>query len=61
MCIRDRTAHLDALTAAEILATVETLMADRTVVLVSHGPGWERQAGQTITLHHGRLAALVAT
>ena len=61
LLLDEPTAHLDALTAAEILATVETLLADRTVVLVSHGPGWEGQASQTITLHHGQLAALVAT
>ena len=50
-----------AITAAEILATIETLMADRTVVLVSHGPGWAGPAGQTITLHHGKLAGPAAT
>jgi ATP-binding cassette subfamily C protein CydD len=52
-------AHLDAITAAQILATIETLMADRTVVLVSHGPGWAGPAGQTITLDHGRTPAAV--
>ena len=40
LLLDEPTAHLDAITAAEILATVETLMAHRTVVLVSHGPGW---------------------
>ena len=48
-------AHLDAITAAEILATIETLPAPRTVVLVSHGPAWADSAGRTITLDHGRL------
>jgi len=48
-------AHLDAITAAEILATIETLSAHRTVVLVSHGPGWAGPASQQITLDHGRL------
>ena len=32
-------------------------MAHRTVVLVSHGPGWAGPADQTITLDHGKLAA----
>jgi len=59
LLLDEPTAHLDAITAAEILATIETLLADRTVVLVSHGPAWERQASQTITLDHGKLAALV--
>jgi len=56
LLLDEPTAHLDAITAAQVLATVETLMAHRTVILVSHGPGWAGPAGQTITLHHGKLA-----
>jgi ATP-binding cassette subfamily C protein CydD len=59
LLLDEPTAHLDAITAAEILATIETLMADRTVVLVSHGPGWAAPGGQAIALDHGRQAALV--
>jgi ATP-binding cassette, subfamily C, bacterial CydD len=59
LLLDEPTAHLDAITAAEILATIETTLADRTVVLVSHGPAWERQAGHVITLDRGNLAALV--
>jgi ABC-type multidrug transport system fused ATPase/permease subunit len=55
LLLDEPTAHLDAITAAEILATFETLQAPRTVVLVSHGPGWVGQAVRTITLDHGRL------
>ena len=58
LLLDEPTAHLDAITAAEILATIETLMAHRTVVLVSHGPGWAGPAGQAITLHHGRMPAV---
>jgi ATP-binding cassette, subfamily C, bacterial CydD len=61
LLLDEPTAHLDAITAAEILATIETLMAHRTVVLVSHGPGWAGPAGQAITLHHGKLAGPAAT
>ena len=61
LLLDEPTAHLDAITAAEILATIETLMAHRTVVLVSHGPGWAGPAGQTIILDHGKLAALVTS
>jgi ATP-binding cassette, subfamily C, bacterial CydD len=50
-------AHLDAISAAGILAAIETLPAHRTVVLVSHGPGWAGPAGRTITLDRGRLVA----
>jgi ABC-type transport system involved in cytochrome bd biosynthesis fused ATPase/permease subunit len=56
LLLDEPTAHLDAITAAQVLATVETLMAHRTVILVSHGPGWAGPAGQTITLHHGKRA-----
>ena len=60
LLLDEPTAHLDAITAAEILATIETLMAYRTVVLVSHGPGWAGPADQTITLDHGKLAGPAA-
>jgi ATP-binding cassette, subfamily C, bacterial CydD len=59
LLLDEPTAHLDAITAAEILTTIETLLADRTVVLVSHGPAWAGPADQVITLDHGNLAALV--
>jgi len=61
LLLDEPTAHLDPITAAEILATIETLLADRTVILVSHGTGWERSASQVLTLHDGKLAALVAS
>jgi ABC-type bacteriocin/lantibiotic exporter with double-glycine peptidase domain len=48
-------AHLDAITAAGILAAIEALPGHRTVVLVSHGPGWAGPADQTIILDHGKL------
>jgi ATP-binding cassette, subfamily C, bacterial CydD len=55
LLLDEPTAHLDPITAAEILTTIETLMADRTVILVSHGLTWAGPADQTITLDHGRL------
>jgi len=61
LLLDEPTAHLDPVTAAEILATIETQLAHRTVVLVSHGPGWAGPAGQTITLDHGRMPALVTS
>jgi ATP-binding cassette subfamily C protein CydD len=59
LLLDEPTAHLDPITAAEILATIETKLADRTVVLVSHGPAWIGPASQTIALDHGRMPALV--
>jgi ATP-binding cassette subfamily C protein CydD len=60
LLLDEPTAHLDAITAAEILATIETLSAERTVVLVSHGPAWADSPGRTITLDHGRLVTAEA-
>jgi ATP-binding cassette subfamily C protein CydD len=54
-------AHLDPVTAGQILRTIETLMPGRTVVLVTHGPGWTAPADQTIMLDHGRPVEAVAT
>jgi ATP-binding cassette, subfamily C, bacterial CydD len=55
LLLDEPTAHLDAITAGEILGTIETLLAGRTVVLVTHGAGWAGHADQTITVDHGRL------
>jgi ATP-binding cassette, subfamily C, bacterial CydD len=59
LLLDEPTAHLDPITAADILATIETLMAHRTVVLVSHGLTWAGPAGQTIALDHGKLVTAV--
>ncbi len=48
-------AHLDPASARRLWETVETLAAGRTVVLVSHGRGWEGLASRVITLDHGQL------
>ena len=49
-------AHLDPVTAAQILDAVERLMAGRTVMLVSHGMRWRGGADRTLTLDGGRVA-----
>jgi ATP-binding cassette subfamily C protein CydD len=48
-------AHLDPITAAQILRTVETLMAGRTVLLVTHAQSWTGPATRTISLKQGQL------
>jgi ATP-binding cassette subfamily C protein CydD len=48
-------AHLDPASARRLWETVEALAAGRTVVLVSHGRGWEGLASRVITLDHGQL------
>ncbi len=48
-------AHLDPLTARMIIDSIGRLMAGRTVVLITHGPGWLGGADRTLTLDQGRL------
>ena len=48
-------AHLDPASARRLWETVETLAAGRTLVLVSHGRGWEGLASRVISLDHGQL------
>jgi ATP-binding cassette subfamily C protein CydD len=60
LLLDEPTAHLDAITAGQILHTIETLMTGRTVVLVTHRAGWPGTVpDQTLMLDHGRLAAAV--
>jgi len=47
--------HLDQVTARLVLETVDTLMAGRTVVLVTHGHSLPGGAGRVIALDHGRI------
>jgi ATP-binding cassette, subfamily C, bacterial CydD len=47
-------AHLDPASARQIGETIETMLADRTVILISHG-GWTGGAGRAISLDHGKL------
>jgi thiol reductant ABC exporter CydD subunit len=51
------TAHLDPLTARQIMAVIETLTDGRTVLLVSHSARAELQASRVLRLEHGRLVA----
>jgi ATP-binding cassette, subfamily C, bacterial CydD len=48
-------AHLDPVTAGQILAAVDGLMAGRTAILVSHGLRWQDGAGRELTLDGGRV------
>jgi ATP-binding cassette, subfamily C, bacterial CydD len=48
-------AHLDPVTAVQILDAVERLMAGRTAILVSHGVRWPGGADRTLTLDGGRV------
>ena len=51
-------AHLDPASTRQIVAAIDTALADRTVVLVSHGPGLAPVASRVIRLDQGKLAGL---
>ena len=55
LLLDEPTAHLDPVVAGQILAVVQTLMAGRTVILVTHRHGWPGGADSVLTLDHGRL------
>jgi ATP-binding cassette, subfamily C, bacterial CydD len=48
-------AHLDPITARQLLDAIERLMAGRTVLLVTHGQGWTGGATRVIRLDQGQL------
>jgi ATP-binding cassette subfamily C protein CydD len=50
------TAHLDPITAGGIRQAVEGLMANRTVLLVTHHQAWAARADAVITVQHGCVA-----
>jgi ATP-binding cassette subfamily C protein CydD len=55
LLLDEPTAHLDPIIAAQILAVIQTLMAGRTVILVTHRHAWQGRADRVLTLDHGRL------
>jgi ATP-binding cassette subfamily C protein CydD len=61
LLLDEPTAHLDPAAARQIAEVLDTVLADRTVVLVTHqltdGPGWAAGAGRVIRLERGRLLA----
>jgi ATP-binding cassette subfamily C protein CydD len=48
-------AHLDAVTARRLEEAITTLMADRTVIQVTHSQNQTRDMGRLLTLDHGTL------
>jgi ATP-binding cassette, subfamily C, bacterial CydD len=55
LLLDEPTAHLDPIIAGQILVVIQTLMAGRTVILVTHRHGWPGGADRVLTLDHGRL------
>jgi ABC-type bacteriocin/lantibiotic exporter with double-glycine peptidase domain len=55
------TAHLDPASARQIGTAIDTALADRTVILVSHGQGWDGGGCRSIRLDHGKLMSPART
>jgi ATP-binding cassette, subfamily C, bacterial CydD len=60
LLLDEPTAHLDAVTAAEISAVIESLAAGRTVLLVTHDERQLARADRMLTLDRGRLTTAAA-
>jgi ATP-binding cassette subfamily C protein CydD len=65
LLLDEPTAHLDAVSARRLEEAITTLMADRTVIQVTHSQNQTRDVGRIFTLDHGTLrqtpaAALLA-
>ena len=61
LLLDEPTAHLDAATARTLDAAITTLMPGRTVIQVTHGPGWAHDTGRALTLDEGELSQAAAT
>jgi ATP-binding cassette subfamily C protein CydD len=48
-------AHLDPASSGQIGAALDSVLADRTVILVTHGQGWAGGTGRVLRLDHGKL------
>jgi ATP-binding cassette, subfamily C, bacterial CydD len=58
LLLDEPTAHLDPAGARLIASALDTELADRTVILISHGRGWSAgSGGRVVSLDHGTLAA----
>jgi ATP-binding cassette subfamily C protein CydD len=55
LLLDEPTAHLDAVSAGQLETTIRTLLADRTVIQVTHSPTQVGDTGRVFTLEAGRL------
>jgi ATP-binding cassette, subfamily C, bacterial CydD len=55
LLLDEPTAHLDAVSARQLDTVIGTLMADRTVIRVTHGQAQTRGTGRVFALEAGRL------
>jgi ATP-binding cassette, subfamily C, bacterial CydD len=60
LLLDEPTAHLDPASADQIMTVLETQLADRTVVLVTHRSLPTGRTSRILALHHGRLTSALA-
>jgi len=60
LLLDEPTAHLDAISASEIGAALRLLMADRTVVQITHDPAATSTASRVLTMTEGHLTQQIA-
>jgi ATP-binding cassette, subfamily C, bacterial CydD len=60
LLLDEPTAHLDPASADQIMTVIETQLADRTVVLVTHRSAPTGRTSRILALHHGRLTSALA-
>jgi ATP-binding cassette, subfamily C, bacterial CydD len=61
LLLDEPTAHLDPASARVIGTALDTVLADRTVILVSHGQGWSGGGCRVIRLDHGQLVPVTGS
>jgi ATP-binding cassette, subfamily C, bacterial CydD len=57
LLLDEPTAHLDARSAARLRDVVGTVMADRTVIVVTHDESWRQGCDRRVRLRDGRIVA----
>jgi ATP-binding cassette, subfamily C, bacterial CydD len=55
LLLDEPTAHLDLASARVIAAALDTVLAERTVILVSHSQAWSGGGGRVLSLGHGKV------
>jgi ATP-binding cassette, subfamily C, bacterial CydD len=60
LLLDEPTAHLDPASADQVMTVIETQLADRTVVLVTHRPPRAGRTSRILALHDGRLTDALA-
>jgi ATP-binding cassette subfamily C protein CydCD len=56
LVLDEATSHLDTLSEEQVRGALDSLMADRTTILIAHRLSTVRSADRILVLHEGRVA-----